>query len=270
MNAELTQEVLRRLEESSGLWLFLDYDGTLAEFAPTPDHVTPDPEVIRLITQLVDTRRANGSQPVVRVSIVSGRRLAHIRELLPIPGILLAGTYGIEMVHPEEGELFQLEHSKIRPVLDAIRPLWSKLIAGRDGFYLEDKGWALAIHARFADDAEAAQVLSSAKGVLEHVGLQTDFRVLGGSKFLEVGPTLANKGQTVAYLLERFRWPDALPVFVGDDDKDEEAFAAIKSSGGIAVVVSAAPRPTVADYRLESPAEVRLWLEELTLRLRKD
>jgi trehalose 6-phosphate phosphatase len=268
LTTELTEAVLRRLEGRAGLWLFLDYDGTLAEFAPTPDTVIPDPQVIELLTQLVDPNRTNGTGQAVRVSIVSGRRLAHIRQLLPVQGILLAGTYGIEMTHPVEGDLTQLEHDKIRPVLEGIKPLWSKLIAGRNGFYLEDKGWALALHGRFADDAEAAQVLASAKSVLDHVGLQTDFRVLGGSKFLEVGPSLANKGQTVNYLLERFRWPEALPVFVGDDDKDEEAFAAIHEHDGLAVVVAAKPRPTLADFRLEAPADVRAWLTDLTLRLR--
>jgi hypothetical protein len=36
-----------------------------------------------------------------------------------------------------------------------VKPRWERLIADRDGFFLEDKGWALAIHARFAADGEA-------------------------------------------------------------------------------------------------------------------
>jgi trehalose 6-phosphate phosphatase len=272
MIVELTEAVLRRLETASGLWLFLDYDGTLAEFAPTPDHVAPDPQVIETIRDLVDesgSEDKNGSrQNLVRVSIVSGRRLAHIRTLLPMPGVLLAGTYGIEMHHPVEGDINRIQIETIQPVLDAVRPLWAKLVAGRQGFYLEDKGWALALHARFASDEEAEQVLSNAKGILDHIGLGADFRVLGGSKFLEVGPAIANKGKTVEYLLDRFAWPEALTVFVGDDDKDEEAFAVIQERGGIAVVVAAEPRPTRAEFRLEAPLDVRRWLQDLALRLR--
>ena len=89
------------------------------------------------------------------------------------------------------------------------------------------------------------------------------FRLLGGHKFLEVGPRLAHKGQTVGYLLERYPWPEALPVYLGDDDKDEEAFDAIKAHGGMAVLVAREPRNTKADCRLESPQAVRQWLATL-------
>jgi trehalose-phosphatase len=90
---------------------------------------------------------------------------------------------------------------------------------------------------------------------------------LGGHKFLEVGPKLAHKGNTVAYLLDRYSWPDALPVYLGDDDKDEEAFGVIKERGGIAVLVAATPRETQADHRLLSPRAARQWLKALPVHL---
>ncbi len=43
---------------------------------------------------------------------------------------------------------------------------------------------------------------------------------------------------TVNYVLDRFTWPGALPVYIGDD-KDEVAFAAIKARHGLALVVVA-------------------------------
>jgi trehalose 6-phosphate phosphatase len=223
--------------------------------------------VIETIRRLVNPPEDGNRRTPVRVAIVSGRRLAHVRTLLPLPGVLLAGTYGIEMYDPVEGDIYRVKMQAVQPVLDAIRPLWAKLAAGRPGFYLEDKGWALALHARYASDVDAEQGLSLAKGILDQVGLEADFRVLGGSKFLEVGPALANKGKTIEYLLARFEWPGALLVYIGDDDKDEDAFVVIQQRGGIAVVVAAEPRPSVAQYRLDDPAEVRLWLDDLALRL---
>ncbi len=56
------------VSEAERLWLFLDYDGTLVEFARTPDIITPNPKVIDLLKRLADKNR-------IRLAIVSGRRL---------------------------------------------------------------------------------------------------------------------------------------------------------------------------------------------------
>jgi trehalose-6-phosphatase len=58
-----------------------------------------------------------------------------------------------------------------------------------------------------------------------------------------------------------------LPLYLGDDDKDEEAFCVIKAHGGIAVLVAAEPRDTEADWRLDSPQAAREWIEKLPARL---
>jgi trehalose 6-phosphate phosphatase len=61
-------------------------------------------------------------------------------------------------------------------------------------------------------------------------------------------------------LLDRYLWAGALPVFIGDDDKDEEAFQVVRSLGGITIVVTPTPRSTSAQYCLENTREVRRWL----------
>lgn len=253
--AELTNWAL----SAETLWLFLDYDGTLADFVPTPDHIEPNPELIRLLERLAHT-------PRIRVTILSGRRLEHVRQLLPVAGITLAGTYGIELLE-EAGELIhRVEYNDIRPALETIKPQWEQWIVGRKGFFLEDKDWALALHARLANESEAEQVLAQA---LDTARSQIDpdhFRILGGHKFLEVAPWLASKRETVVYLLNRHPLPDARLLFIGDDDKDEEAFPVIQAHHGIAVKVrqpSQAEQPTTADFFFDSTADTRNWLEEL-------
>jgi trehalose-6-phosphatase len=56
-----------------------------------------------------------------------------------------------------------------------------------------------------------------------------------------------------------------LYIYLGDDDKDEEAFEIIHEMGGLAILVSPEPRRSRADFRLDSPADVRLWLAECFL-----
>lgn len=252
-------EIERRAVEAERLWLFLDYDGTLADFAPTPEHVDPDPDLVALIARLA-------RHPRIRVAVVSGRRLRHVQKLIPVPGVLLAGTYGIELQTPEGERIDRLDYDRLRPALDRLKPKWATLIDEREGFFLEDKGWALALHARFAAKCEAERVLTEAQqlatAAIERADAET-FRLLGGHRFLEIGPRLAHKGVAVAYLLDRYPWRGALPLYLGDDDKDEEAFEVIHERGGIAVVVASEPRPSSADLRLESPQVARRWLEAL-------
>jgi trehalose 6-phosphate phosphatase len=257
------EQIDERLAHAERLWLFLDYDGTLADFAPTPDEVTPDSELAGLLARLVQ-------HPRILVAVVSGRRLSHVQMLVPVPGILLAGTYGIELQLPNGRQVHRASLEVIRPTLDALKPQWEALISGRGGFFLEDKDWTLALHARFATDDQTAQVLTAARrmagGVIEQAP-SVPFRLLGGHKFLEIGPELADKGRTIDYLLDQYPVPGALPLYLGDDDKDEEAFGVVKARGGLAVLVAAEPRDTAADCRLESPQAVRHWLERLTARL---
>jgi trehalose 6-phosphate phosphatase len=249
-----------RLAAAERVRLFLDYDGTLADFAPTPEHVNPDPEVIDLLARLAGL-------PRFRVSVVSGRRLGHVEKLVPVAGVLLAGTYGVELRLPDGERVDRVSYESVRPSLEAVKPRWAVLIDGRKGFFLEDKGWALALHARFAEESAAEDVLMTARSVVDEVPSDL-FRVLSGHRFLEIGPRLAHKGRTVDHLLACYPWPGALPVYLGDDDKDEEAFGAVKAHGGIAILVSRGPRETRADGRLESPQTAHRWLKHfLTRRL---
>jgi trehalose 6-phosphate phosphatase len=238
------------------LRLFLDYDGTLAEFAPTPDVVLPNPGVIALLRRLVS---APGILPVV----ISGRRLGHIQKLLPLSGLMMGGTYGIEVQMPDGSVSSGLPFDRVRPTLEELRPRWQALIEGREGFYLEDKGWTLALHGRFASPAEAEQVISAARAQIESLQLGTRFRILGGDRFLELAPQEASKTAAVQRVLHDMTPKGALSIYLGDDDKDEEAFETLLNAGGQAVRVSAQPTETRAQFRLAGPPEVRAWLAEL-------
>jgi trehalose 6-phosphate phosphatase len=254
-------ELTKWAAESGQLWLFLDYDGTLADFAPTPDHLEPNPELIRLIKRLA---RKSG----IRVTVLSGRRLGHIRQLLPVPGIILAGTYGIELLAETGEAIHRVGYAAIRPALEAIKPQWEQIISGRNGFFLEDKGWTLALHARFADEDEAQQVLTQAREAIKTTALTEQFRILGGHKFLEIAPRLANKRETVSYLLSQYPLPNARLLYIGDDDKDEEAFPVIHTHHGVTVKVlqpSQASSPTTADFCFNSTLDTLDWLKELLL-----
>jgi len=248
---------LEQIRQAAKLALFLDYDGTLADFARTPDDVEPDPQLISLLGALRDAVH-------IRIAVISGRRLSHIRALVPVPGMLLAGTYGVELQNPQGKRIDRVEFARIRPTLDTVKPQWRALIQPHRGFYLEDKAWSLALHAKNADEVQAESVLKRAEAIIVRDAHPKEiFRTLGGHKFLELAPRAANKGKTISYLLDNEGRDDLLPVYFGDDDKDEEAFGVILQHGGICVKVGAQPGETLAQARLSSPAAVRDFLKSL-------
>jgi len=244
--------------QAGHLWLFLDYDGTLADFARTPADIEPNPRIINLLKRLA-------RKPTIRITILSGRRLQDIRLLLPIKGIFLAGTYGIEFLTPAGEIICRLKYNEIRPFLETIKPQWEYLISEKHGFFLEDKGWTLALHARFADDLEAENIIAQARDVAMSKSLPDVLRILHGNKFLEIAPSLANKRETVTYLLSQYPFPDARLLYFGDDAHDEEAFSVIHANHGAAVKILQPTQDssTSAEFCFRSPIEALHWLEQL-------
>ena len=55
-----------------------------------------------------------------------------------------------------------------------------------------------------------------------------------------------------------------LPIYIGDDVTDEDAFRALaEHERGLGVLVAEEPRPTAARHRLRDPDEVREMLDWL-------
>ncbi len=237
------------------MWLFLDYDGTLVPFAPAPDLALPDPQLLQLLAKLAQA-------PRLRVAILSGRSLSSLQALLPIPGLILAGLYGIEIQMPDGSILKRTNDADLRDTVERVKEAWTRLIGRRAGFLVEDKGMAVALHARHASPSDADFVLPRAEMVVAQLPT-AQYRVLGGERFVEIAPSAAHKGHAVEWLLEHGGWSEALPVYIGDDDKDEEAFGVIRDQGGIPIIVGTREPITRALVRLPSPAEVRRFLEQL-------
>lgn len=246
------------LRAGRGLWLFSDYDGTLVPIARTPGEARPDAALLEVLRCLAQT-------PNIRVVVLSGRPLFTLQAFLPIPGLTLAGLYGVEIQMPDGRIVRRTETEDLQRTLDHVKMAWAQLINGRAGFLLEDKGLAIALHSRFATPTDADFVQPRAHAIVEPMP-RDRFRILGGERFLEIAPAMANKGETVNWLLRHTPFPDALPVYFGDDDKDEEAFIIIREHGGIPIVVGTRQPETSARARLPSPREVRERLQSFVER----
>jgi len=81
-----------------------------------------------------------------------------------------------------------------------------------------------------------------------------------GKMVLEIQPNVDfHKGKAVREILKTFPSPGLFPIYLGDDQTDEEAFRVLKGQG-ISVSVGPERLPSKADYFLRSPDEVHEFL----------
>lgn len=244
-------EVLRRIAAAPSLFCFLDYDGTLAPIAPTPDAAVPLPGTEQLLERLAQA-------PRTAVALVTGRPIAGLRRFVDIAGLYYIGIHGVEVQRPGEPVRELPGATEIRPLIPAMRKEIEKSIGEREGILLEDKGAAIACHYRLASRPDARAAREAVIGVVESYqsrGVPLTF--IDGHEVTEIRPAGANKGEAVAALLTAYG--PALALYIGDDRTDEEAFQRLPSDA-ITVRVGETQQETLAQYVVAGPAEVRKFL----------
>jgi trehalose 6-phosphate phosphatase len=230
--------------------LFLDLDGTLVEFAPHPNAVSGDPELIELLWML--TRRTGGA-----VAMISGRSIDSLDAVLHPLKLPASGLHGFERRNSLGVQL-----QRVPPPPEALaqaRRLLAQVVARDTRLRFEDKGCALALHYRQAPHLEA-EVLRAAQAI---ASLVSDGLVLQlGPKVAELVPYGVSKATAVDEFMREPPFAGRRPLFVGDDLADEPVFEWMNAAGGLSVAVNAR-RPTAAQTRLRSVGEVRAWLHGL-------
>lgn len=222
--------------------LFLDFDGTLVDIAPSPDSVVVDPQLTTALAQLHE--RLGGA-----LAIISGRPIHELDHWLAPLTLPAAGVHGAERRHGN-GEVERLQID----ALDAVAQGLQRLVDGHAGLRLERKGMAVALHYREAPELQALCEQAMAEVQAAHAALH----VLHGKKVLELLPRGVSKGHAIEAFMAEPPFAARHPVFVGDDVTDEAGFAFVRQHGGSAVKVG--PGETAAQQRLEGPADVRRWL----------
>lgn len=222
--------------------LFLDFDGTLVDLAPTPDAVVVAADLPERLSRLSD--RLTG-----RIAIVSGRGAREVAALLGDPPLVVAGSHGLETRAPD-GRI----DAPAAPATDDLVAAMEAFAAERPGLLVERKPFGAALHWRRAPAHERdAQALAA--DLAERHGL----KLQPGKMVAELRPAGTDKGGAIAALMARPDWRSATPVFLGDDVTDEAGFRAVVALGGWGVLVGT-HRTTAATYRLADVAAVHAWL----------
>src|SRR5438552_7031756 len=223
--------------------VFLDYDGTL-----TP--IVSHPEDAWLSDSMRQTLRSLAAR--VPVAILSGRDLDDVRGRVHVDGIVYAGSHGFDIAGA--GGLRRELGAAYLSVLDAAETELREALDEIPGAQLERKRFSVAAHYRNVNENDAFRVALAVDAVAAR---HRELRRIHGKKIYELLPDIDwNKGKAVSWLLETLglEGRNALPIYIGDDRTDEDAFRAIDQRG-IGIVVAEQSQPTAARYSLRDPAE---------------
>lgn len=233
----------------------LDFDGTLAPIANEPDAAALPTATREVLVRL---------QRLVPLAVISGRGLSDVRHKVGLEGVVYAGSHGFEIAGPGLDFLHAVAES-VAPVLATVHDELQTELDPIAGVRFEAKRVSLAVHDRqVADPAERDRIASACARAGERHGL----RVKTGKRIYELGPSVDwHKGRALELVMERCA-PGRVPLYVGDDTTDEDAFAAIAGTGVGVVVVANEERRTAARYRLGDPEQVRAFLGRLASYLR--
>jgi alpha,alpha-trehalase len=245
--------ITERLKDKQ-LAIFLDYDGTLTPIVNDPDQAILDDSMRTTLTRLAQH---------YTVSIISGRDLNDLRQRVQLDGVFYAGSHGFEIAGPGSQSKEMQKGKEFLPDLDQAEQKLHKALEKIEGCTLERKTFAIAIHYRQVADNQIHQVEQAVDQVIkQHIGR---LRKGSGKKVFQVQPkTDWNKGHAVLWLLDKLKLdrPDVLPVYIGDDVTDEDAFQ-ILQEWGVGIVVGNDSRATAAHYKLAEPAQVKDFLQGL-------
>nr|WP_295833234.1 trehalose-phosphatase [uncultured Azospirillum sp.] len=230
--------------------LFLDYDGTLAAIAPRPE-LAVMPDEARAVVQRLSA--------LCPVAFVSGRDLDDLTAMVAVDGLVYAGSHGFDLRGPDLRRQVGVEYV---PDLDAAERLLRDRLGGIAGALVERKRFAIAIHTRQVASPDKPQVGDAVRAVAE---AQPRLRMTGGKELFELRPNLPwDKGRAVVTLLETLglEGNGTLPIYLGDDETDEDAFRAL-AGRGVGIRVMESPAETAATWSLHDPAEATAFLGRL-------
>ncbi|MFO7842900.1 MAG: trehalose-phosphatase, partial [Bacteroidales bacterium] len=236
--------------------LFLDYDGTL-----TP--IVEQPEDAILSEEMKEAVNACASKQIV--AVVSGRDMDDVKKRVGIEELYYAGSHGFRISGPDGLYHEHQQTKEILPKLDQIEKNLNDNLSDIEGIKIERKRYAIAVHYRNVNE----KYVTAIKDEVESLVSKSEGLKKGeGKKIVEITPDIDwHKGKVVSWLLNMPELKDKqniLPVYIGDDITDEDAFREIENSGiGILVGFHDNVENTRARYSLKNVYQVKLFLEML-------
>jgi trehalose-phosphatase len=253
-------EALARRFADKHLAVFLDYDGTLTPIRPRPEDAVITDSMREAVKRLAEQ---------VPVCVVSGRDRKVVQALMGLDNLIVAGSHGFDIWSPARGTIQREEGAAFEGLIRAVEARLRAEVSDLPGALIELKKRSVAVHFRLVAEAQRPRVKEIVDAILsEH---PKELKITPGKMVFEIQPRLDwDKGKAVLYLLKALDLDrdDVMPIYLGDDITDEDAFRAL-AGRGIGIFVGSADDPetanraTDADYVLSTMGEVERFLNRL-------
>ncbi|XP_039285067.1 alpha,alpha-trehalose-phosphate synthase [UDP-forming] isoform X2 [Nilaparvata lugens] len=236
------------------LALLLDYDGTLAPIAPHPDLAILPQETKHVLERL-------SNMPEVYISIISGRNVHNVKEMVGIDGLTYAGNHGLEILHPDGSRFMHPMPTEFEDKCSALLQALQEQVC-KAGAWVENKGALLTFHYRETPIDVRPEMVAQARALIEAHG----FRAGEAHCALEAKPPVQwNKGRASIYILRTafgLDWSERIRIiYAGDDVTDEDAMEALKGMAATFRVAQSSIVKTSAQRRLPSTDSVLTMLK---------
>jgi trehalose-phosphatase len=239
--------------------LLTDFDGTLADLAPTPDLAVLERQVQAVL-------EAVAAHPAITLGVVSGRRLEDVSARVGHVAEFVAGLHGLEI----DGNGLTFHHGvleSVAPIIEGLDREARRHLDWCPGCLIENKEFALTCHVRLAPPDLGELALEAFEALAEPYLETRKLRLLIGAQAMELLPSVDwDKGRAVEWIRTRVSrtFGYHVPViYLGDDRTDEDAFTDL-GDGDYAIGVGHRPHTHMIDARLEGPGAVGEFLGEMT------
>ncbi|WP_442859379.1 trehalose-phosphatase [Bosea sp. Tri-49] len=237
LSPEIAEPPAKAAARTGQIALFLDFDGTLVEIAPSPEDVRIDRRLPGALDAL--RQRLGGA-----LALVSGRPVGLLDEMMAPYRFDAAGLHGAQIRLGSEDAPLAASSEALHTALRAM----VRFANANVGVIIEDKRQSIALHWRLAP-ALADEALALMEKIAAEIG--PSMRLQRGKAVAELVPASASKGGAITWLMQQDAYAGRTPVFIGDDITDEDGFATVNAAEGLSIRIGGGE--TCARHRLASP-----------------